>query len=197
MWRHDRRRRVEAFDEHPRFLVDRQRERPAHHGHSTARKPLLGSPDQRRCYLLVVDRIEEAEEPGIVLVNAKMFAVDLRRDPADRLSALPSREQRDLCMLEEGVLLRGQSVGNLHVERRHPGRVVAIHVESNLNEVFQVLTRFVLLDLDSHTLSGPTMSSGRTASSKRSPVSKPSSITASRSVVLFLWACFATLAALS
>ena len=197
MRRHDRWGRVKPFDEQPGFLVDRQREGPAHDGHSAARKPVLRRGDQRRCDLLVVHRVEEAKEPGIVLVDAKMLMVDLRRDSADRLPVLPCREQRDLGMLEERVLLWREPIGDLHVQRRHPGRVVPIHLEGNLNEVLQILARLVLLDLDAHTLRGPTMSSGVIASSNCSPVRRPSSTAASRSVVSFLYACLATLAALS
>ena len=115
-----------------------------------------------------------------------MLVVDLRGDAPNRLALFPSGEERDFGMFEKGILLRGKAVVDLHVERRHPGRVIAIHVEGHLNEILQVLSRLMLLDFHSHTLSGPTISSGCTASSNCSPVRRPSSMTASRRVVLLL-----------
>ena len=92
MSHHEHRRRVEAFDQEPRFLVDRQAERAADAPHSLLAKPLLRGRRRARakvsCAILRIEHPEESRGVGVAL---EVQRVDLRADPADGLAARARR----------------------------------------------------------------------------------------------------------
>ena len=102
---HDHRRGVEAVDEHPHLLVDVHRHRAAERLEALRAVPLRGLGEEGVGDLLVVDRVEEAEEPRLVLVPLEVELVELRRDPADGPAVLVGDEGGALGVLVEGCLL--------------------------------------------------------------------------------------------
>ncbi len=147
---HDVGRRVEALDEGAHLLPDVEGEGPAHALHVPRREPPLGRIEQGVRHLRVVDRVEEAEEAGVVLVDAQVLAVDGRRDAAHEPAVAPRREDRALAVLEERVLLRVQPCADVHFERRHEAGVAAKDLVTDLDEVGHVGADGVLADVDGH-----------------------------------------------
>jgi hypothetical protein len=54
--------------------------------------------------------------------------IDHRGDASDRLASLPGQEQLHLRMLKKGVLTRIEEHLAFDQERRHPERVVGVHL---------------------------------------------------------------------
>ncbi|MCZ7682082.1 MAG: hypothetical protein M5U28_26125 [Sandaracinaceae bacterium] len=98
----------------------------------------------------IVERVEEAEEPRLVRVEAQVLVVELRRAAAREPPVLPRGEQGDLAAPEEGVLAGREAGPQVEFEGRHPRRVALEHDVTRAQEVAEVLAGGVLADLDRH-----------------------------------------------
>ena len=139
-----------ALDEHADLFVHVEREGAAHLLHAPTLEPLGRRVDQRLADLVVVDGVEEAEEAGLVAVQAQVLVVDLRGRAPDQAAVLPRCEEGDLAALEEGVLRGGEARAEVELEGRDPGRIALEHHPTRADEVVDVLTGRVLADLDAH-----------------------------------------------
>jgi hypothetical protein len=147
---HEVGRRVEALDEDADLFVDVERQRTAHPLHAPSPEPARGGVDEGPADGLVVDRVEEAEEAGLVVPHAQVLAIDLRRAAADEPAISPGGEERHVGALEERVLPRVEPLAELEVEGRDPRRVVPEDDVRGANERPHVLARGVLGDGDGH-----------------------------------------------
>src|SRR5690606_41456036 len=99
-------------------LVRVQGEGPERLLHPTAAQPLRRSLEQGVGDLLVVDRVEEAEEPRALAIAVVPGAIDLRRAAPDAASPHVRGEEGALAVAEERVLA-AQALFQLEVERPH------------------------------------------------------------------------------
>src|SRR5262249_10920799 len=132
-----------------RLLVDVERQRPAHALDAALLEPRARAVDEGATDLVVVDRVEEAEEARVVLPHLEVLAVDLRGAAPDEPPVLPRGGDGDLRAVEERVLLRVEAIPELHVEVRHPRRIAVVNDMPCSNEVLEVRD-LVLANLDSH-----------------------------------------------
>jgi hypothetical protein len=86
MRHHEIGRRVEAVDQGPGLVVDREAEGPGHPLHAAQTQPGGRGVDQEPESLLVVDGFQKAEMAGGVVVALEMRLVDLGRNAPDGLA---------------------------------------------------------------------------------------------------------------
>ena len=145
---------LEALDQDADLLVHVKRHRAHHPLHPAHGEPLRRGVDEHAPDLGVVDRVEEPEEPGLVIPQPQMLAIDLRRAAPDEAVALPGGEERDLGPLEEGVLLRVEAFLHVEIERGNPGGIAAEDFVGRANEGGDPRAGDVLADGDRHPAFG-------------------------------------------
>ena len=115
-----------------------------------ARQNRSASVSERARDLDVVDRVEEAEETGLVLPHAQVLAVDRRGAAPDEAAVLPRREERDVRAIEERVVLGIEPLADLEAERRDPRWIAFEDLVSGAHEITHVATGLVSANLDAH-----------------------------------------------
>ena len=148
---HDEGRAIEAADQQPDVVVDRQVLGPANQLHPFRAEERRRRVEERSRHLLAVDRLEQPEEAGLLAVARHVRVVHDRRDaPGDVAARVAREEQLHVGVLEERVLRRIQEILPLHEQRRHPVRVSAIDGPGEADEMLLLTGGRYRLDHHGH-----------------------------------------------
>ncbi len=121
----------------PALVVERRIRRPPQDRHLA-----LASPDRRGIQqlagdLLVVDRLEEAEERGLLPVEGIVVAVQDRRNPPDVAVAPARNEELHLAVTEERVFIL-EDLRHVRPQRGDPVRVSGVDRLGDVEESGEV-----------------------------------------------------------
>ena len=130
----DQRFELEALDQDPALVVQREVHRPDHLGASARPQPGLGRAQQRVEHLRVLLELEEAEHPGAAAVEAVVGEVDLGADPAHDPPLAAGEEVLGFAVAEVGVQPAVEEDATLEPQRRHP-RGALVQPEGELDEL--------------------------------------------------------------
>ena len=100
--------------------------------------PLCRRGKKRIGDLLVVDHLEEPEEPHPVTVGLIVQPVADGRDPADHIAAALGEEVFGLGVLEEGILGARKEGGYIPTQRRDPEWVPRVESIWKIDETLEV-----------------------------------------------------------
>src|SRR6185295_17176083 len=122
--------------------------------HPAVPEPAFGGIHQDVRDFLVLDRVEETEEPDIVLVTSDVEAIDLRGATPDGPAVAIGGERGALSVLEEWVLLR-ELVLDHQVEGADVSRVASVDVLDHVQKVLQLAADGRFTDFNGHPPSYP------------------------------------------
>ena len=129
---------VEAIDEKPCLVIDREAERALNAGSTLGLQPIGGGRHEGREDCRIILRLDEAELAHAILVDVAAQAANLGGDAAHGLARPLGQEELHLCMLEIGVLFRIEVLEAFEVKRRHPVGVVPVKGEGHIEEGLDV-----------------------------------------------------------
>jgi len=125
---------LEALDEKPGLVVDRQAERPPDKPHVPAAKERFGCGEQRLEHGGIVDRVDEAEKAARVFELLQMRGFNRGDDPADRLPVQERDEGLHNILAPEGRAPRIEDHTDFVMERFDPVRVCRLRAPSCCDE---------------------------------------------------------------
>jgi hypothetical protein len=105
------------------LVIDGQAERPSHARHALGAKVLLGLGEQPRENLMIVDRVDEAEEAAAVVELGEMRAIDGGDDSSDRLAVAKCDERSNGVLAREWRPPRIEQHARLFMDRLDPMRI--------------------------------------------------------------------------
>ena len=133
---------VEALHEHSFAIGVGKAHRSYHLEHTPLGSPLLHGLYQCLAYCQIIDEIEPSEAHDPLSPSLVSLMVDDGGHTAHHLVFFVSQEVISLTVLERCVLLFAQVVEFIEMQIGHIVGVVAVKIISELDECFQVLSRF-------------------------------------------------------
>src|SRR5690606_34862139 len=118
--------------------------------HPARAEPTRCGLDERLGGFLIIDRIEEPKEAGLVLMDFEVGAIDLSGAPADALPIAPCRKEDRLRMIKIRIFLGIQTISQIEFERRDIRAVLPIDAILQSDEIVQFISRSMGADLDRH-----------------------------------------------
>lgn len=86
----------------------------------------------------IVDRLQEAEMAGGIVMGLQVEAVDLGANAADRRGTPPGEPEACLAVVEERVAAAVEQLADLSPQRRHPVWVPRIDAVGQIHEMSEV-----------------------------------------------------------
>ncbi len=135
---HERGRGLEPVDQHPALVVHREGGRSPKDVVAPLTAPVGRSGEERVGHRLVVDRLEEAEEPDVVLMDFVVEPIADGGDATDDLVAALGQEVLRFGVLEEGILGAGEQGLDVPTQRRDPEGVPRVEPIGQVDEALEV-----------------------------------------------------------
>ena len=147
---HDRRLVLEPFDEKALGVLVVEAERPDDPGHAPLAGPVLDVGQQRMTHLAVVGGLETGEPRRPLLHHLVVAAVDDPHRATDQPAVLPGEDQGRVAVAEREVLLRVEVLPLVHVDGRHPHRMVPVQGRRQVDEPLEIAPAGYGRHLDGH-----------------------------------------------
>ena len=132
---HERRRRIEALDQQAQLVVQRRVGRPAQLVDALLGEPAAHGVEQAVGRLLIVDAVEETEEPAAFVVVDVVALVQNGGDPAADLPAAIGQERLDRVPRVEWVRLVADQLFLAAAQGRDPVRIAPVQLPRELEKL--------------------------------------------------------------